>query len=120
LYDPACEVSFNILEKTPFRLTVPNDASNVGPEVAGVGFPFTLSSSAERLAGIAPSEYINRPSKNSRSECFNIRPDRCWNHPPRFHLINQVFICEGFDLHMSDDGAASNCSLNTFFESAVS
>jgi len=79
-----------------------------------------FSSSTEWLAGIPPSEDINAASKESRFEGFKIRPHRCRNHPPRFHLVNQVRNGEGFDLHMSEDGDFSKHSLKTELDSSIS
>ncbi len=113
-------MSFNILKKAHLGFTTVDDSFDVRPKVSRVVGPFSFAGSREGLTGIAASEDANFASKRFQREGLKIRPDRCRNHPPRFHLVDQVRNCEGFDLHMSEDSDFPKHSLKTEFESSIS
>jgi len=94
--------------------------SDPRPEVAGVIFSGALSCCAERLAGITASDELNAISKAVHWQGFKIRPDRRRNHPPLFHLRNQVGSGVGFDLDMSDDSMLKSGELKSSFDATVS
>ena len=47
------DMAWDVFEESPFRAAFPDDASHVGPEVAGVIGAAALSGRAEGLAGIS-------------------------------------------------------------------
>ena len=72
---PEGDVPGNIFEVDPFRGTFPDDARDLGPEVAGVVGASTFPSGAEGLAGIPGQDGIERPTKGTGIETAKIIPD---------------------------------------------
>jgi hypothetical protein len=56
-------VTGDVFEEDPFRLDFADDAGDIGPEVALVIGPFSLSCLAERLAGIPGEDGVERASE---------------------------------------------------------
>ena len=56
------DVPGDVFEEDPFRAAFADDAGNVGPEMAGIIGPATLSGRAEGLAGIACEDGIEGPA----------------------------------------------------------
>ncbi|MGX0905438.1 hypothetical protein ACSSV8_004038, partial [Roseovarius sp. MBR-79] len=70
------DVAGNVFEEHPFGGTFSDDASHVGPEVAGVVGTAALSGGAEGLAGISGEDGIERPAEGPGVEGPQIIPDR--------------------------------------------
>lgn len=68
----ACDV----LEEDPGGLDFPDDAGDMGPEVAGVIRSLPLSGRTEWLAGIPGEDGIESPSKRPAVECGEVIPYR--------------------------------------------
>ena len=76
------DVTGDVFEKDPFRATFANDASDVGPEVAGIVGAATLSGRAEGLAGISGEDDVESAAKRPGIEAAQIIPDWCWSEVP--------------------------------------
>ena len=62
------DVACDVFEENPFGGTLPDDACDLGPEMAGIIGATTLSGGAERLAGISGKDDVE-----SASECPGIK-----------------------------------------------
>jgi len=69
------DVAGNIFEVDPFRGTFPDDARDLGPEVAGVIGTAALSGGAEGLAGISGEDDVECPAEGPGIEAAEIIPD---------------------------------------------
>lgn len=76
---PEGNVPGDILEKAPSEAVAKlvDDPGDVGPEVALVRSPFTLSGLTERLAGVPGEEGVELPSPRAAAEPLEVVPDRC-------------------------------------------
>ena len=70
----ACDV----FEKDPFGGTFPDDAGDLGPEVAGIVGTAALSGCAERLAGVSGQHSVEGTAEGARIECSKVIPNRGW------------------------------------------
>ena len=70
------DVTGDVFEEYPFRPAFPDDAGNLGPEVAGVFCPTTFSGCAEGLAGISCEDGVEGPAEGPGVETAQIIPDR--------------------------------------------
>ena len=77
------DVPGDVLNEDPFGGTFPDDAGDIGPEVAGIVGASTFSGSAEGLAGISGEDDIEGPAKGTAVEAAQIIPDRGWSEIPR-------------------------------------
>lgn len=66
----------DILEKAPPGLNLSDDASDVGPEVAGVVLALSLSRLGKRLAWVSGEHGVDMPSPRAGVECLEVVPDR--------------------------------------------
>ena len=114
------DVSFDVFKEALNRSNCVDDFEDVGPEVSGVILSFSFSRLREWLTGIASSNNVNSVSKDFRREGFKIRVNRCGIQEILFHLCDQVFDCEGFDLHITDDSMAKSGKLKSSLDSTVS
>ena len=65
----------HIFQKDDCRFGLADDASDIGPEVAGVGVASSLTSDGEGLAGEARSDAIHDATPLSSVEAAEVRPD---------------------------------------------
>ena len=73
----------DVFEKDPFRAAHPDDAGDVGPEMAGVVGAAALSGRAEGLAGVSGEDEVERPAEGSGVEPAQVGPDRGRGEIPR-------------------------------------
>jgi hypothetical protein len=70
------DVTGDIFEEDPLRGALPDDAGDVGPEVARVVCPSALSGGAERLAGISCQHCVEGTAKGPGIKAAQVVPDR--------------------------------------------
>ena len=70
------DVTGDVFEEDPFGGTFPHDSCDIGPEVARVSGPTTLSGRAERLAGIPGEDDVEGTAEGPGIETAQIIPDR--------------------------------------------
>jgi hypothetical protein len=69
------DVTCDVFEEHPFGGAFPDDAGDVGPEMAGIVGPSTLSGGAEGLAGISGEDGVKRPAEGAGIKAAQIIPD---------------------------------------------
>lgn len=72
----------DIFEEHPFGDAVPDDAGDLGPEVAGVMGATALAGGAEGLAGIAGEHCVERAPEGKGVEAAQVGPNRRWCEVP--------------------------------------
>ena len=72
------DVPGDVFEEDPFRAAFPDDAGDVGPEMAGIVGATALSGRAEGLAGIACGDGIEGATDRAGVEAAKVGPDRGW------------------------------------------
>jgi hypothetical protein len=72
---PEGDVTGDVFEKHPFGAAFPDDAGDIGPEVAGVVCTAALSGCAEGLAGISGEDDVEGAAKGPGVEGSQISPD---------------------------------------------
>jgi hypothetical protein len=77
------DVTCDVFEEHPFGGAFPDDAGDVGPEMAGIVGPSTLSGGAEGLAGISGEDGVKRPAEGAGIKAAQIIPDRGRGEVPR-------------------------------------
>ena len=70
------DVPGDVFEEDPFGGTFPDDAGDLGPEVAGIVGASALPGRAERLAGIACEDGIEGATEGQGVERPQVGPDR--------------------------------------------
>jgi hypothetical protein len=65
----------DVFEEYPFGLHFPDDAGDVGPEVAGIVGTLALSCGAERLAGVSGKDGVDRAPQLPPVKAGDIIPD---------------------------------------------
>ena len=76
------DVPGDVFEKDPFGGAFPDDAGDVGPEVAGVTGPAALACGAERLAGVTGENDVEGTAEGPGIETAQVVPDRRWGEIP--------------------------------------
>jgi hypothetical protein len=66
----------DVFEENPFRAAFPDDSGDVRPEVPGIVGTATLSSGAERLAGIPGEDDVEGAAEGTGIEAAEIIPNR--------------------------------------------
>jgi len=79
------EMMGDILEEDEGRFSLPDDAGDMGPEVAGIVCALALASDAERLARVSRSDDVHRATPWAAVEGGNIIPDRSRRQGLVFH-----------------------------------
>jgi hypothetical protein len=72
------DVTGDVFEEDPFRAAFPDDAGDLGPEVARVVGATALACCTKRLTGISGEDHVERPAEYPGIECPQIIPDRGW------------------------------------------
>ena len=62
-FEAECDMTDDVFEKDPFRGTFPDDARDLGPEVARIIGTTTFSGCAEGLAGISGEDDVEGPAE---------------------------------------------------------
>ena len=70
------DVTRDVFEEDPFGAAFPDDAGDVGPEVAGIVCTTALSGRAEGLAGISCKQGVEGTAERPSVEAAKIGPDR--------------------------------------------
>ena len=70
------DVTGYVFEKDPLGAAFPDDAGDIGPEVAGIVGATALSGRAEGLAGIACEDGVERSAEGTCVEAAQVGPDR--------------------------------------------
>jgi hypothetical protein len=70
------DVTGDVLKEHPFRAAFPDDAGDLGPEVAGIIGTAAFSGRAEGLAGVSGEDCVERPSEGLGIEGPQVVPDR--------------------------------------------
>ena len=71
------DVTGDVFEKDPFGGTFPDNPGDLGPEVAGIVCPATLTGGAEGLTGISGEDDVEGPAEGPGIEGAQIIPDGC-------------------------------------------
>lgn len=95
------EVPADVLEESPARPDLYEDAADVRPEVTLVGGAEPLTGSAEWLARVARSDDIHAAAPLSASEGLEIVPDRSAIQGLVFHPCHESGRCVGFPLDVT-------------------
>ena len=74
-FEAECDMTDDVFEKDPFRGTFPDDARDLGPEVAGIVGTGPLSSGAEGLTGISGEDGVEGTTERPGIEAAQIVPD---------------------------------------------
>jgi hypothetical protein len=112
-------VSRDVFEKHPVGLALTNDPGNMGPEVAGVGHTATLSSRAERLAGVSGEDAIDGAAPRGGVELLEIIPDRCRVKAPGCHGCGKDGAGVGVDFDVCGGGKARLGKAKTHVKAAA-
>ncbi|MBB4209914.1 hypothetical protein LY39_03711 [Roseinatronobacter bogoriensis subsp. barguzinensis] len=75
-FKPEGDVPGDVFEKDPFGAAFPDDAGDIGPEVAGIIGAAAFSGRAEGLAGISGEDDVEGPAEGAGVEGPKVRPDR--------------------------------------------
>jgi hypothetical protein len=75
-FKPEGDVPGDVFEEHPFGAAFADDPGDLGPEVARVVGPGSLSGGAEGLAWISGEDGVKRPAEGSRIEAAQVVPDR--------------------------------------------
>jgi hypothetical protein len=70
------DVTGDVFQEDPFGGTFPDDAGDLGPEVAGIIGATAFARGAERLAGISGEDDVEGTAERARIEAAEIIPDR--------------------------------------------
>ena len=81
--EPEGDVTGDVFEEDPFGSAFPDDAGDVGPEVAGVVGPAAFACGTEWLAGISGEDGIESPAERVGVEAAQVVPDRGGGEIPR-------------------------------------
>ena len=92
----------DVLEKAPLRFTLPDNAGNVWPQVAGIIGSAFFPRDAKRLTGVSGSDAINFATPWLAVEGSYIRPDRRRIQPSCFHMRNKEAGDIGFPLNSTN------------------
>ena len=76
------DVTGHVFQEDPFGGTFPDDAGDLGPEVAGIIGATAFASGAEGLAGISGEDDVESAAEGARIEAAQIIPDRGWGEIP--------------------------------------
>ena len=112
----------DVFEKDPLRAAIPDDAGDIGPEVAGVFGTLAFSGRAEGLAGISGEDDVERTAKGAGIEAAKIVPDRGWGEVacalcgdedrarPVFPFDKGAGVIAGFGEHEAQIQASAACA----------
>lgn len=75
-FKPEGDVPGDVFEKDPLGRAFPDDAGDVGPEVAGIAGALALAGVGEGLAGISGEDDVEGAAEGAGIEAAQIVPDR--------------------------------------------
>ncbi len=70
------DVACDVFEEDPFGGAFPDDAGDLGPEVAGIIGTTALSGGAEGLAGVSGQHRVESPAEGAGVKAAQVVPDR--------------------------------------------
>lgn len=76
------DVTSDVFEEDPFGLALPDDAGDLGPEVAGIVGTAAFASCTEGLAWVSGEDDVEGSSEGPGIETAEIIPDRCRGEIP--------------------------------------
>ena len=82
-FEPEGDVTGDVFEKHPFGAAFPDDAGDLGPEMAGIIGTAALAGGAEGLAGISGQDRVEGAAEGPGVEAAQIVPDRRRGEIPR-------------------------------------
>jgi len=121
-FKPEGDVPSDVLKEDPFGAALPNDAGDLGPEVAGIVGTAAFSGCAEGLAGISGEDDVEGSMKGPGIEAAQIIPDwRRGEIPPALggdeHSSGPVLpldkgagVISGFGEHEAQIKATAACA----------
>jgi hypothetical protein len=95
------EMMGDILEEDEGRFDLPDDAGDMGPEVAGILGAEAATRDGERLARIARSDDVHRAAPRSAVKGSNVVPDNSLIQGRVFHPRHESGCGEGFPFDMA-------------------
>ena len=121
-FKPEGDMACNVFEEDPFGAAFPDDAGDIGPEVAGVVGAAALSGRAEGLTGISGEDDVEGSPKGPCIETSEIIPD--WGRGeisralgrdedsswPVFPLDDGAGVKAGFGEHEAQIQASAACA----------
>lgn len=91
----------DVFEEYESGIAFPDDAGDMGPEMARISFAEAPSGNREWLARVARSEDIHEAAPWSAVEGGNVVPDRCRIQGLVCHPRHESGCCEGFPLDVT-------------------
>ena len=76
------DVTGHVFQEDPFGGTFPDDAGDLGPEVAGIIGATAFACGTEGLTGISGEDDVEGAAKGTGIEAAEIIPDRGWGEIP--------------------------------------
>ena len=116
------DVTGHVFEEHPLGAAFPDDAGDIGPEVAGIVGATALSGRAERLAGISGEDDVEGTAVGPGIEAAKIIPDWCRGevscalcgdeHPARpvLPFDKSTGVIVGFGEHEAQIKASTACA----------
>ncbi len=108
----------NVLQEDEGRLALPDDASDVRPEVPRIGRTPALSRERERLARITRKDDVHAAAPRSAVEACNIVPDRSRIQDRVFHPGHENGRRVGFPLDVTHSPVPAASEVQAEVESA--
>ena len=117
-----CDVTGDVFKEHPFGGAFPDDAGDLGPEVAGIIGTTALSGGAERLARISGEDDIEGTAEDLGIEAAQVIPDWGWGEIPgalggdedgawkTFPLDEGPGVIAGFGEHEAQIQASAACA----------
>jgi hypothetical protein len=113
------EHALDVLDETPPRAGLDEDAPEGSPQVALVVGPETLSGKAVRLARDAANDAVHAATPLAAAEGSGIAMDRRRSQETRSHRLDQMSDGEGFPLNQTDRASAWERQLDAEVEPAA-
>ena len=116
------DVTGHVFQEDPFGGTFPDDAGDLGPEVAGIIGATAFACGTEGLTGISGEDDVEGAAKGTGIEAAEIIPDRGWGEIPGALCGNEdrarpVFpfdkgagVIAGFGEHEAQIQASAACA----------
>lgn len=100
--EPKPQMPGDVLEETDSRLTLGDDSSDVGPQVAGIVLAASLAGDAKRLARITAMYDINESAPRLRIKLLEIAPYRSSLNDSVLHPGEENVLRELLDFDVAD------------------
>ena len=110
----------DVFEKDPLGAAFPDDAGDLGPEVAGIVGAPALARHAERLARISGSDDIHRAAPWAAVEAGNVVPERRVIQGRVFHPRHDNGRGEGVPLDVTHSSIFWNGEMDSEIETSSS